>query len=226
MDTMSQQSEFASLAYTFPAVLPESFKQYRGILLDIDGTLADTNLLHATTWHQALNAQGYPVTLAQVYHLIGKGADWLLPQLAGVAADSAAGQAVSEQQSTLFLQQLHTVSSFTGAREFVKMIRKDGFLVAVASSGSPEHVEAILRQIGLSDLLAPLPEHLIPDDSKPAPDILQQAAKQLAIPLHDCVMIGDTSYDQQAAQRAGCGFWPVHTNPVWGDQLQIIHPFK
>lgn len=213
--TPSDAPALASLPYQFPEELPEAFRCYRGVLLDIDGTLADSNLIHAQTWQQALEEGGYPATVAQVYRLIGKGADWLLPELAGVQSESAEGKQLSSRQSELFMRRLGEIQPFGGIREFIERLLKQGDLLAVASSGSPEHVSATLRQIGLADLLQPLPERLIPDTSKPAPDVIEQAAQSIGLSAPDCVMIGDTLYDVEAAQRAGSGFWPVRTNPVW-----------
>ena len=210
---------FLSLSYTYPDTLPDTFKKYRGILLDVDGTLADSNLQHATTWQKALHEAHYEVTLQAVYEKIGKGSDWLLPELTGLSCDSTAGQAIIDRQSELFLEQLNNIYIVNGARSFVEQIKKQGYLVALASSGSADHISATLRQIGLSDLLEPLPESLIPDTSKPAPDVLEQAARFIGLNSRDCLMIGDTCYDQQAAQRAKSGFYPVLTNPIWARQL-------
>ena len=209
----------ACLPYRFPAALPAAFKAYRGILLDVDGTLADSNLLHARTWQQGFMQAGYPVTLADVYARIGKGADWLLPELTGIKDHSAEGQALIQQQSEAFLKDLPTVQAIAGAREWIEQLKKQGYLVALASSGSPEHVAATLRQIGLADLLQPLPARLLPEDSKPAPDVIEQAAQSIGLAPADCVMVGDTIYDAQAAKKAGSAFWPVLTNPVWAAQL-------
>ena len=194
-------------------MLIELFKRYRGVLLDVDGTLVDSNRHHAETWQQALNEAGYPVDLDTVFRLIGKGADKLLPELSGLDQESEAGKAILAQQGELFKRRIPQMVAFDGVRELIEALRKADFVPEIASSGQPDDVEKLLRQINISDLLTPPPETDAP--SKPDPDALLLAAERLGLEPRDCLMIGDTPYDLQAAQKADCDCVIFNSNPMW-----------
>src|SRR5687768_16047250 len=52
-----------------------------GIILDLDGTLVDTNALHVEAWRRVLESHGYRVAPARIFMEIGKGGDFLVPHL-------------------------------------------------------------------------------------------------------------------------------------------------
>lgn len=195
--------------------LPDWLNRYRGILLDVDGTLIDSNRHHAETWQQTLEEAGYPVTVAQVYRLIGKGSDKLLPELTGIGKDSEVGQALLERQGNLFNQRIPQMQAFSGVREAIEQWRKADMPLDIASSGAPDDIEKLLRQGGLADVLQAPGETESPDVSKPDPDAIILAAQRLGLDPKDCLMIGDTPYDLLAAQKAGCDCLIFRSNPMW-----------
>src|SRR6476660_351977 len=97
-----------------------SMTKYRGVLLDVDGTLVDSNDAHAHAWVQALAEHGSAVPFDAVRPLIGKGGDKLLPQVAGVDASSPTGRKIGKRRREIFLKCfLPVLHPFPGARELL-----------------------------------------------------------------------------------------------------------
>lgn len=186
-----------------------------GILLDIDGTLIDSNEAHARAWMEALEEAGIPADYSEIRAKIGEGGDRLLPQVTGIASESELGQRLAGRRDEIFrLDYLPKLRSFAGTRSLLELFRDRGFRYAAATSGSRRDAEALLIQARLDDLI----DELVTGDdaaaSKPAPDILTLALARLGLSAKDAVMLGDTPYDIEAARRAGmpavaftCGGW-------------------
>ncbi len=187
----------------------------KAFLLDVDGTLVDSNRLHASAWVDALRDAGFHIPMEEVLPLIGMGADNFLPRLLGIASDDPLGKELADYRGELFRKKyLSRVRPFKDTRRLLKHLRKQGYTLIVATSSSKEDMEKLLRQGGISVLL---PLRVNADDvqnSKPDPDIVQAALKKARISKDEAVMIGDTPYDVAAAGRAGvsaiaftCGGW-------------------
>jgi HAD superfamily hydrolase (TIGR01509 family) len=190
-------------------------KRVRGILLDIDGTLLDSNDAHARAWVEALADAGIASELAHLRRLIGKGGDKVLPEVAGLEADSKEGKKISEHRSALFLKKyLPQLGPFPGARDLVLRLKKEGIKPVVATSAKKEELSLLLRQAGIEDLLHEKATSSDAKSSKPDPDIIEAAVKRADIPPDELMMLGDTPYDVEASTKAGvaaialrCGGW-------------------
>lgn len=187
----------------------------RGVLLDVDGTLVDSNDAHARAWAAVLTEAGYDVPVDRVRPLIGEGGDKLLPQLTGLRADSPRARELSAQRKRLFLERfLPLLRPFPGARALLERLRREELALVVATSASDEELGALLDAAGVRDLIE---GGATKDDaarSKPDPDIVRAALARAKLPASAAVMLGDTPYDVAAARRAGvaiialrCGGW-------------------
>ncbi|HWI39655.1 MAG TPA: HAD family hydrolase [Burkholderiales bacterium] len=186
----------------------------RGVLLDIDGTLLDSNDAHARSWVEVFRRHGMHIPFERVRPLIGEGGDKLLPQLTGIDAESAEGKALSEERRELFLRDyLPALRPTRGARTLVERLKAAGLRLVVATSSNGEELGALLRQAGVAELIGRATSS---DDgaSKPDPDIVRAALREADLAPGDVVMVGDTPYDIVAAKRAGvkaialrCGGW-------------------
>jgi HAD superfamily hydrolase (TIGR01509 family) len=176
----------------------------RGVLLDIDGTLLDSNVAHARAWVDALTEGGVQVELSRVRPLIGKGADKMLPELAGIPAESGAGQAIAKRNKVIFKERYFgECHPFPLVRELVERIRSDGIAVVVASSAPKDELDALLEAAGVRDLIESAATSGDAPRSKPDPDIVRAAARRSDLPPDALLMVGDTPYDVEAARRAG-----------------------
>jgi HAD superfamily hydrolase (TIGR01509 family) len=184
-------------------------------LLDIDGTLLDSNDAHARSWVEVFAAFGHDVTFERVRELIGKGGDKLLPEVTGRANDSPEGAAMSERRSALFRETyLPALRPQPGARALLEAMRARGLDLVVATSAGAQEVDGLLRAAGVRDLID---EKTTSDDagrSKPDPDIVRAALAKSGRTAREAVMLGDTPYDVEASARAGvasvalrCGGW-------------------
>ncbi len=175
----------------------------RGVILDVDGTLVDSNDAHADAWMDALAEIGRHADRVRVRALIGMGGDKLLPQVTGIPEDSPEGRAISDRRGEIFrTRYLPTVRPFPKAHELVSELERLGFRIVVASSASEDDLGALLDKAGLRHLLH---EATSKDDagrSKPDPDVVAAALGELGLPAEEAMMLGDTPWDVEAAARA------------------------
>lgn len=192
-------------------------RRIRGVLLDIDGTLVDSNDAHAHAWVQALAEQGYHVRFEKVRPLIGMGGDKVLPQTAGLSKESERGQRISKRRKELFLSQyLPDLPAFPGAWELLQHLHRQGFVLVAASSAEPDELAGLLKRIASQApaLFAKKTSAADAGRSKPSPDVVQVALQQIGMQPDETMMIGDTAYDIEAAGQTGvptlafrCGGW-------------------
>jgi len=186
-----------------------------GVLLDVDGTLVDSNDAHAHAWVRALSENGVRVEFAAVRRLIGKGGDNLLPEVSGIEADSAKGKAISERRGELFqTEYLPKLRPFPGAKELMAKMKKQGLRLAVASSSKDDELKGLLRVCGADEFIEASTSSDDADRSKPDPDIVHAALGRIGQPLGQVILLGDTPYDVEAGTMAGirvvafrCGGW-------------------
>jgi HAD superfamily hydrolase (TIGR01509 family) len=188
------------------------------ILIDVDGTLIDSNAAHAETWAQALGEHGFACDASRVRPLVGMGGDKLLRKLAAVEEDSTQGRAIAKRKKALFAERLPGLAPTLGARALIGYLRRMKKDVVVATSADDREMNDLLRQAGVADLI---PRRTSKDDaseSKPDPDIVQAALKRARAPAARTVMIGHTPYDVEAARRAGVETIALRCGGHWSDE--------
>jgi HAD superfamily hydrolase (TIGR01509 family) len=189
--------------------------EMRAVLLDVDGTLIDSNDAHAQAWVDVGRELGYSIAFDEVRWLIGMGGDKVLPRLTGLDEESDEGRRVKERRGEIFREEyLPHLEAFPDAVQLVERMRDDGLTLVVATSASGEDLQGLLRRAGLEWLVEDATNADDADESKPAPDIIEAALKKSGAAASHAVMIGDTPYDIEAAARAGvrsialrCGGW-------------------
>jgi HAD superfamily hydrolase (TIGR01509 family) len=176
---------------------------FQGVILDVDGTLVDSNDAHAQAWIEALAEAGYHVPFERVRRLIGMGGDKLLPEAAGLSSEAPSGQAIAERRGQIFRERyLPGVRALPGARDLLLRLRAEGHALAVASSAQPDELDKLLEIAGAHDLVGTRTSSGDVEESKPEPDVVVTALRRLRLPASAAVMIGDTPYDVEAALRA------------------------
>jgi HAD superfamily hydrolase (TIGR01549 family) len=184
------------------------------VLLDIDGTLIDSNDAHTRAWVGALAEHGYVVLFEQVRPLIGMGGDKLLPGLVGLDPESAEATRIGETRAELFKRELPALRPTRGARDLLVLLKSEGLELVIATSAKEQEVEALLEQAGVADLIAAKASADDAERSKPDPDIVKAALRKSGRYTGHSLLIGDTPYDIEAASGARvptialrCGGW-------------------
>jgi HAD superfamily hydrolase (TIGR01509 family) len=174
------------------------------VILDVDGTLIDSNDAHARAWADAFNEAGIDVSYDRVRRAIGMGGDKLMPHVAGLAADSREGSRISKRRGELFRERyLPDVSAFPRVRDLLLQFSADGYTLVVASSAQSSELGNLLEIAGVADLIATASSSSDAERSKPDPDIVHAALQRSGAAPDRTLMLGDTPYDVEAALRAG-----------------------
>ena len=173
-------------------------------IFDVDGTLVDTNDLHAAAWRETFLHFGADVPLQTVRAQIGKGGDNLVPALLPGTRDARLEE-MEDWRSELFKRDyLPRAVPFPGVRPLFERLWGDGISIVLASSAGQEEVDFHLALIGASDLVAAVTTRDDVESSKPCPDIFEAAlAKLPGISADRALVVGDTPWDAKAAARAG-----------------------
>ncbi len=178
---------------------------YQAVLFDLDGTLVDSNELHAEAWDRAFQHFGKCFTRDALRQQIGKGSDKYLPEFLSAEEIKRFGEELDQYRSHLFQQEyLPRVQGFPKVRELFARLREEGKAIVLATSGKKKEAEHYVELLGIADLLDGQTTADDADSSKPAPDIFEAALAQLkGVAAADAVVVGDTPYDMEAAGRAG-----------------------
>src|SRR3954447_18655573 len=188
-------------------------------ILDVDGTLVDTNYHHALAWHRALHAHGHPVQMWKVHRHIGMGGDQILDALIGEEAAAPEGEASSEAEAEAYQELIGEVEPLEGARELIEKLREDGNTVILASSAKQEEVDRYLDLLDARDLVNAWTTSADVEATKPEPDLVN-AALEKAGNDQPSVMVGDSVWDVEAAKRAGVPTLAVLTGGFSEEELR------
>jgi HAD superfamily hydrolase (TIGR01509 family) len=192
-----------------------TLSKIRGIILDVDGTLVDSNDAHARAWVEAFAEHGINVPYEEVRKRIGKGGDKLMPEVSGISEETREGEAISKRRGEIFKSRyLPHLKAFPRTRELLQRMRDDGLKLVVASSAKEDELKPLLEKAGAADLIEEKTSSDDADNSKPDPDIVHAALDGAGFTADEAVMLGDTPYDIEAASKAGvnviafrCGGW-------------------
>lgn len=189
--------------------------QIHAIILDVDGTLVDSNNQHANTWVRVLTEFGHNVSFDQIRRLIGMGGDNLLPEVAHLEKDSPEGKQIAKRYLEVFkADYLPHLKAFPGTRELAARLSKESIRAAIGSSSETEVLDTLLEIAGVTEFIEQSVSSKDAQNSKPDPDTILVALDKLELPPEAVIMLGDTPYDISAAAKAGvktialrCGGW-------------------
>jgi HAD superfamily hydrolase (TIGR01509 family) len=195
-------------------------RRYRGVLLDVDGTLVDSNDAHAHAWEAAFAAHDYQIAYSRIRRLIGMGGAQLIEQLTGLPESDRKHRAIAKDRGELFREQwLPKIRPLIDARRLVLRLASEQYRFAIASSAKAEELEPLLVIAGVDDLCDVRTTASDVERAKPEPDVLEAAAARLGLEPSQLVMIGDSPYDVEAARRAGIDTIGVTTGGFTAEQL-------
>ena len=190
----------------------------RDAILDIDGTLVDTNYQHAVAWYMAFRQHDVTLPLWRIHRHLGMGGDQLVGSLAGEQAESELGDAVRAAHDALYLASIQTVSAVAGARELIEDLRQRGHPVVLASSAKAQEADHYLDLLDARELVDAWTTSEDVERTKPHPDLVHAALAKLG--RSDGVMVGDTPWDVKAATDAGVPTVAVLTGGFSTDELR------
>jgi HAD superfamily hydrolase (TIGR01509 family) len=188
-------------------------------ILDVDGTLVDTNYHHALAWHRALRARGHSVRMWQIHRHIGMGGDKIVAALAGAEAEESEGDEIRAAEAEAYGELIDEVEPISGARELLEELCADGVTVILASSAKQEEVGHYLELLGARELVDGWTSSADVEKTKPAADLVR-AALEKSGDGDVAVMIGDSTWDVKAASKAGVPTVAVLTGGISKEELR------
>lgn len=169
------------------------------LVLDVDGTLVDTNYHHAIAWFRAFRRVDVTVPLWRIHRAIGMGGDQLVPAVAGDDVERRAGEQVRDLWKKEVDAILGEVCVIDGARALLQGARAAGYRLVLASSGKPDHVEHYLDLLGAREFTDEWTSSGDVDNTKPEPDLIEVALERAG--EDEAVVVGDSVWDCRAAHR-------------------------
>ena len=170
-------------------------------ILDVDGTLVDTNYHHALAWFRAFRQHGIVLPIWRIHRHIGMGGDQLVSALTSEEMEEQKGEDIRAAEKTLYFELIEEVQPLTGARELIEDLRRAGRKVVLASSAKPEEVDHYLELLDARGIVDDWTTSGDVQSTKPEPDLVHAAVDKAG--EGDAVMVGDSTWDCVAAKRAG-----------------------
>jgi HAD superfamily hydrolase (TIGR01509 family) len=171
-------------------------------ILDVDGTLVDTNYHHAIAWFRAFRRHFLTLPMWRIHRHIGMGGDQLVAALAGDEVEERLGDSIRDAESELYRELIGEVQAMEGSRELIEDLKKEGNVVVLASSAKEWEVEHYIELLGAAEIVDDWTTSSDVERTKPQPDLVH-AALDKAGAEGDALLIGDTVWDVEAAARAG-----------------------
>ena len=190
-------------------------------ILDIDGTLVDTNYHHVIAWYRAFRQHKIILPLWQIHRRIGMGGDQVVKELTDEETDRELGDDIRAAEKALYLAFIDEVATMDGARRLIESLKQRGHTVVLASSAKEDEVERYLDLLDARELADAWTTSADVESTKPEPDLVKAALERAdAAEGETAVMIGDTTWDILAAKRAGVGTLAVRTGGFGVDELR------
>jgi HAD superfamily hydrolase (TIGR01509 family) len=189
-------------------------------VLDIDGTLVDTNYHHALAWFRAFREHGIVLSLWRIHRHIGMGGDQLVAALTDDHVESECGDRIRAAEKARYLELIDEVEPMKGARELIDQLKRRGHTVVLASSAKEDEVDHYLDLLEVRELADDWTTSADVESTKPAPDLVSAALERAGASPDDAVMIGDTTWDIEAARKAGVATLAVRTGGFGAAELE------
>ena len=190
----------------------------KAVILDVDGTLVDTNYHHAIAWWRAFKQHEVLVPIWRIHRSIGMGGDKIIAALCGDDVEEEKGDDIRDAEKALYLALIEEVELLEGARELITDLKDRGHSVVLASSAKSNELDHYLDQLDARDLVDDWTDSSDVDATKPDPDLVKAAMEKVG--TSDAVMVGDSVWDCKAAARAGIGTIAVLTGGFSEDELK------
>lgn len=171
------------------------------VVLDVDGTLIDSNYHHALAWWEGFRESGHDVPAWRIHRAVGMGGDRLVTEVAGTEVETSDGERIRSSWEKHYDEMLDRVPTLPGARDLLRALRDRGFRVALASSGIPRHTRHAVEVLGAEDATDTTTTSEDAEDSKPDPELVQVALDR--VDADRAVLVGDSVWDVKSGAEAG-----------------------
>ena len=169
-------------------------------ILDIDGTLVDSNYFHAIAWYRAMIAHGHELPMWRIHRAIGMGGDQMIGALLGDDVEEREGDDIRDTEKDRYFELIEEVRPLAGARELIEDLKRTDHRVVLASSAKPDEVDHYLDLLDARELADAWTTSGDVENTKPAPDLVTSALEKIG--GGPAVMVGDSVYDCEAAANA------------------------
>ena len=190
----------------------------KAAIIDVDGTLVDTNYHHAVAWYRALRQYGCVAPLWRIHRHIGMGGDQLVAAVAGEEFDEQHGDDVRTAEKALYKALIEEVEPLADARRLIATLKERGHTVVLASSAKADEADHYLDLLDARELADDWTTSADVERTKPEPDLVKAAVEKAG--GGDAVMVGDTNWDVEAARNAGVETIAVMTGGFGEDELR------
>jgi HAD superfamily hydrolase (TIGR01509 family) len=170
-------------------------------IIDVDGTLVDTNYQHALAWYRAFRQHGVTLPLWEIHRRVGMGGDQLVTSLVGEGFEEEHGEDVRAAERALYLSMMPEVQPFEDARELLQALRAAGHAIVLASSAKPDELQHYIALLDAHEVVDGWTDSGDVEHTKPSPDLVSTAVEKAGGGA--AVMIGDSTWDCEAAANAG-----------------------
>src|SRR3954464_4918918 len=170
-------------------------------ILDIDGTLVDTNFHHAIAWFRAFKQHDIVLPIWRIHRHMGMGGDQLIADMCGDQVEDEKGDDIRDAEKVLYSELIGEVEPLKGARELIEDLKDRGHTVVLASSAKEDEVDHYLDLLDARELADDWTTSADVESTKPEPDLVRSAIDKAG--GGEAVMVGDTPWDCESARRAG-----------------------
>lgn len=168
-------------------------------ILDIDGTLVDTNYQHTIAWARALRRYEIVIALWRIHTHIGMGGDQVVKALCGERVEDELGDDIRAAEGERYMELIDEVAPMEGSRELIVELKRRGHAVVLASSAKQDEVDQYLDLLDARELADAWTTSADVQATKPAPDLVRAALDRVDGGASGAVMVGDTPWDVKAA---------------------------
>jgi HAD superfamily hydrolase (TIGR01549 family) len=189
-------------------------------ILDIDGTLVDTNYHHTIAWFRAF--RGFEITLPlwRIHRHIGMGGDQVVKALCGEDTEREHGDEIRAAEGEHYGELIGEVQTMAGSRQLIVALKERGHAVVLASSAKQGEVDHYLDLLDARELADDWTTSADVDATKPEPDLVHAALERVADHAGPALMIGDTPWDVKAALNADVKTLAVVTGGFAAEELR------
>jgi HAD superfamily hydrolase (TIGR01549 family) len=187
-------------------------------ILDVDGTLVDTNYHHTVAWYRAFQQSGIVRPMWRIHRHMGMGGDQLVASLTDDETEEEKGDEIRAAEKVLYMELIHEVAPMDDARELICDLKERGHSVVLASSAKASEIDHYLDQLDAREIADDWTSSADVESTKPQPDLVQAAMDKAGD--GEAVMVGDTTWDIEAAKRAGIETIAVRTGGFGRDELE------